>query len=56
MDTILYSQSGEASFPMETGSEKSDLMLFFENQLKDSNWAYRDLLRAIFETDEGAEA
>ena len=31
--------------------EKSELMQVFENHVHDAYWAYRDLLKAIFEKD-----
>jgi hypothetical protein len=56
MDTILHSQNEEQAFPLETGGEKSEIMQLFERQVSDAYWAYRDLLREIFESDNGAEA
>ena len=34
-----------------TGNEKSDLMNYFECQVNDAYWAYKDLLKEIFESD-----
>lgn len=31
--------------------EKSELMQFFENQVRDIYWAYKDLLKEIFEAE-----
>jgi len=35
-------------------SEKSELMQIFEFQVKDTEWAYRDLLREILASDNQA--
>lgn len=34
-----------------TNSEKSELMQNFEYQVNDLYWAYKDLLKAIFENE-----
>lgn len=34
-----------------TNSEKSELMQIFEYQVNDLYWAYKDLLKAIFENE-----
>lgn len=56
MDTILHSQNEEQARPLDNGGDKSELMQLFEYQVKDLYWAYRDLLREIFESDDRAEA
>ena len=39
-----------------TTNEKSELMQYFESQVHDMYWAYKDLLKEIFENDKEAEA
>ena len=61
MDTILNSHSESQSSEhyrsqMGDNNEKSELMQLFERNVHDMYWAYRDLLREIFESDEGATA
>jgi hypothetical protein len=56
MDTIINQQHEDQAFPLDAGSDKSELMQIFERQVNDAYWAYKDLLRAIFENDEQAEA
>jgi hypothetical protein len=53
MDATLNPQpeQQQPQLPMDAQSEKSDLMQFFEMQIKDSYWAYRDLLKALLEKD-----
>ena len=53
MDATLNPQNQEQPLPMEMQAEKSELMQVFENHVKDAYWAYKDLLRAIFEQEEG---
>jgi hypothetical protein len=53
MDTALNPQQ-EPHSPMQP-AEKSELMQIFENQVNDIYWAYKDLLRAIFESGAGEE-
>jgi hypothetical protein len=63
MDATLNTQAQEQQAPpdsyreeQETASEKSELMQIFEMQVKDAYWAYRDLLRAILESEPGHQA
>lgn len=51
MDTMLNPQNDDQSASLNNSSEKSELMQFFENQVHDIYWAYKDLLKAIFEKD-----
>lgn len=51
MDTMLNPQNDDQSASLASSSEKSELMQFFENQVHDIYWAYKDLLKAIFEND-----
>lgn len=37
-------------------NEKSELMQVFERQVHDVYWAYKDLLKEIFENDNQAES
>jgi hypothetical protein len=50
MDTTLNPQNEDHSISLNS-SEKSELMQFFENQVHDVYWAYKDLLKAIFESE-----
>jgi hypothetical protein len=52
MDTTLNPQNEESSVSLVNPGEKSELMQFFENQVNDIYWGYKDLLKAIFESDE----
>jgi hypothetical protein len=51
MDAMLNPENNQQSVSMENNSEKSELMQIFENQVKDIYWAYKDLLRAVFEKE-----
>ncbi len=51
MDAMLNPQNEDQSVSFNTSSEKSELMQFFETQVKDAYWAYKDLLKEIFESD-----
>ncbi len=53
MDATLNPQNHEQPVSMEAMADKSELMQVFEYQVKDAYWAYKDLLRAIFEQEEG---
>jgi hypothetical protein len=46
-------ESQSSSFSNNSG-EKSELMQFFEYQVNDTDWAYKDLLKAIFESEHQA--
>jgi hypothetical protein len=59
MDATLNPQSPEQHSdtyrePQEASTEKSELMQIFESQVHDMYWAYKDLLRAILESDNEA--
>jgi hypothetical protein len=51
MDTSVNSQNENQPVSMSNSSEKSELMQVFEYQVNDIYWAYRDLLKEIFEGD-----
>jgi len=53
MEATLNSQNENqpSSFGSNSGNEKSDLMKYFEYQVNDAYWAYKDLLKEIFESD-----
>ncbi len=52
MDAMLNPKNTEQPASLGNNSEKSELMQFFENQVNDMYWAYKDLLKAIFENEE----
>jgi len=52
MEATLNPNSNEQAAAMQGLSEKSELMQMFESQVSDIYWAYKDLLKAIFEKDE----
>ncbi|MDI1353691.1 MAG: hypothetical protein PSX36_02145 [bacterium] len=54
MDAMLNPQSENQQNSLENSSEKSELMIYFENQVHDMYWAYKDLLKAIFENEKQA--
>ena len=54
MDATINPQSQEQPMPQEASTEKSELMRIFESQVNDAYWAYKDLLRAILESDNEA--
>lgn len=54
MDPMLNTNSEENHTSLNSsndGSDKSDLMQFFENRVNDAYWAYRDLLKEILDSD-----
>lgn len=54
MDPMLNTSNEEQQASLNSGnegSEKSDLMQFFENRVNDAYWAYRDLLKEILDGD-----
>lgn len=52
MEATLNSQNENQPNSFSANSnEKSDLMKYFEYQVKDAYWAYKDLLKEIFEND-----
>lgn len=54
MEATVNSQNdNQASFGANTG-EKSELMQFFEHQVNDIYWAYKDLLKEILRNDNQA--
>ena len=54
MDAMLNPSNENQSNAMQSNSEKSELMQIFENQVHDIYWAYKDLLKAIIESDNNA--
>lgn len=55
MDAIVNSQNeNQPSSFSGSNDEKSELMQFFEYQVKDAYWAYRDLLKEILLSDNKA--
>lgn len=53
MEPALNPQSENTPNAQEMSSEKSELMKFFEYQLYDAEWAYKDLVKAILESEPG---
>lgn len=51
MDATINPNNEPQNVSLEN-SGKSELMQFFENQLNDMYWAYKDLLKAIAEAKE----
>ena len=54
MDPMLNTNSEEQQASLNSnsnGSEKSELMQFFEDRVNDTYWAYRDLLKEILDGD-----
>jgi hypothetical protein len=54
MDATLNPQNENQSANFESSNEKSELMQYFESQVNDMYWAYKDLLKEIFSTDNQA--
>jgi hypothetical protein len=54
MDATLNSQNESQSSSFSSNNEKSELMQFFEYQVNDAYWAYKDLLKEILESDNQA--
>ncbi|WP_317898138.1 hypothetical protein [Aurantibacillus circumpalustris] len=54
--SINTPNENEPSSFSSNSTEKSELMQFFEYQVHDAYWAYKDLLKEIFENDNQAEA
>lgn len=53
MDATINTNNGnDQSFSMQQDNSKSDLMQFFEKQVSDMYWAQKDLLKAIFESED----
>ena len=52
MDATINQNTENQSFPMENDTAKSELMQFFERQVTDIYWAHKDLLKAIFDSQE----
>lgn len=52
MEATLNPQNEDQSVSLCANSEKSELMQFFENQVSDMYWAYKDLLKAIYEAEQ----
>jgi hypothetical protein len=51
MEPVLNPQNNDVPTSFENTSEKSELMQFFESQVTDMYWAYKDLLKEIFAED-----
>ena len=51
MEAMLNPQNDNQANAMQNSSEKSELMQYFENQVHDMYWAYKDLLKEIFNGD-----
>ena len=51
MEATLNPQNENQPASFENNNEKSELMQYFENQVKDMYWAYKDLLKEIFEKE-----
>jgi hypothetical protein len=59
MEAMLNPQNENQSSSLSnknTDNEKSDLMKYFEYQVHDMYWAYKDLLKEIFESDKETDA
>ena len=55
MDATLNTPNENQSSSFNSNSnEKSELMQFFEYQVHDTYWAYKDLLKEILENDNQA--
>jgi hypothetical protein len=54
MDTMLNPQNDDRQMSFDANGEKSELMQYFESQVHDMYWAYKDLLKAIFEKENEA--
>lgn len=50
--TINQNNSDQQAFSPGQESTKSELMQFFEKQVSDIYWAHKDLLKAIFESED----
>jgi hypothetical protein len=53
MEANLNPQTENSQSTHEMSSEKSELMKFFEYQVNDADWAYKDLVKAILESEPG---
>ncbi len=53
MEANLNPQTENSQSTHEMSSEKSELMKFFEYQVNDADWAYKDLVKAILEAEPG---
>lgn len=51
MKAIFTTQKEEQDTFVETPTDKSELMQVFEHHVTDTEWAYKDLLKAIFESE-----
>jgi hypothetical protein len=54
MDAIINPPNDSQSSSFNGGLEKSELMQFFEYQVNDIYWAYKDLLKEILKSDNQA--
>jgi hypothetical protein len=53
MEPASQPQHEQMGASPESFNEKSELMRIFEYQISDSEWAYKELLRAILEAESG---
>lgn len=53
MEAKLNPQTENSQSTHEMSNEKSELMKFFEYQVNDAEWAYKDLFKAILEAEPG---
>jgi len=51
MDATFNPQNENQSASFQSNNEKSELMQYFESQVNDIYWAYKDLLKEIFEKE-----
>ena len=51
MEANLNPQTENSQSTHEMSNEKSELMKFFEYQVNDAEWAYKDLVKAILEAE-----
>ncbi len=49
MDATINTSNDSQQASLDANSGKSEIMQFFESQLNDMYWAYKDLLKAIAE-------
>jgi hypothetical protein len=51
MEAMMNSQNENQSASLANSNEKSELMQVFETNVHDIYWAYKDLLKEIFEKE-----
>jgi hypothetical protein len=54
MEAALNPQNDNQQASLESSNEKSELMQYFESQVNDMYWAYKDLLKEIFKSENQA--